>query len=192
MQLKYIPNVISLVRLSAVPVLIWLAFAQEQRTFAWLLLAAGLSDVLDGWIARRFEWTSALGALLDSIADLLLIIVSLYGIWQLQSQVFLNEWLVFSSVIVIWTIVHVTALVRYGRLASFHTRLAQFGMLMFGTFVMVLLFFDFFAWFFYITAAICFLGGIESLVMIVLVPAWTPDVREGLPAILRKRQGSRE
>ncbi|MED5462871.1 MAG: hypothetical protein VYC03_09620, partial [Pseudomonadota bacterium] len=70
-------------------------------------------------------------------------------------------------------------------------RLAQFGMLMFGTFVMVLLFFDFFAWFFYITAAICFLGGIESLVMIVLVPAWTPDVREGLPAILRKRRDSR-
>ena len=93
--LRHIPNVISLLRLAAVPVLIWLAFNQEQRVFAWLILVAGLTDILDGWVARHYGWTSALGALLDSISDVALILVAIYGIWMMQREVFIDEWLVF-------------------------------------------------------------------------------------------------
>lgn len=192
MQLRYLPNAISLARLSCVPILVWLAFIQDQQSFKWLLLAAGLTDALDGWIARHFGWTSALGALLDSIADVLLIVVAIYGIWRLHPQVFIGEWKVFAAVIGIWTLVHVVAVIRYGRLASFHTRLTQVGIILFGLFVILLLFYAFVPWFFYLAAAICFLGGVESLVMIPLIPDWTPDLRGGLVAILsgRGRAGS--
>ena len=190
MQPRDLPNVITVLRLSAVPVLIWLATVQDEQSFAWLLLVAGLTDAVDGWIARQFGWTSALGAMLDSIADIFLIGVSIYGIWCLHPQVFTDERWVFAAVIGIWTVVHVTALLRYGRLASFHTRLTQLGILLFGIFVMVLLFYEFVPWFFYTSAAICFLGGIESLVMIFLVSEWTPDLRTGLLAVLRKRRES--
>ena len=151
---------------------------------------AGLTDALDGWLARRFGWTSALGALLDSIADVSLILVSVYGIWRLQPQVFIDERWVFAAVIGIWTVVHLTALVRYGRLASFHTRFTQLGIVLFGVFVMVLLFYEFVPWFFHVSATICFLGGIESLIMIILVPQWSPDLRAGLFAVLRQRRES--
>lgn len=188
MQIRHLPNAISLLRLAAVPVLLWLAFNQDQRVFAWLILAAGLTDVLDGWLARRFGWTSALGALLDSISDVSLILVAIYGIWSMQQHVFLDNWMVFAAVTGIWTVVHLTALVRYGRLASFHTRFTRLGILAFGGFVLALFFQGFLPVVFYLAATICFFAGIESLIMILLIAEWTPDLRAGLPAALRRRR----
>jgi len=188
MQLRHIPNAISLLRLAAVPVLVWLAFRQDQLLFAWLILAAGLTDILDGWLARRFGWTSALGALLDSISDVSLILVAIYGIWMMQRDVFTEEWMVFAAVLGIWSVVHVTALLRYGRLASFHTRFTQLGIVLFGMFVLILLFHSFVAAFFYLAAAICFMAGVESLVMVILIPEWTPDLRAGIPEAMRRRR----
>ena len=171
-----------------VPFLFWLVDAGMQSAFAWLLLAAGISDVIDGWLARTFGWTSAMGALLDSIADVLVVLVVVYGIWRLQPQVFIHEWPIFIAVLVIWSIVHVTALVRYGRLASFHTGLTRIGLMLFGIFVLVLFFSGFTPWLFYLSAIPCFLGGVESLVMIFLVSEWTPDLRGGLVEVLRRRK----
>ncbi len=188
MQIRYLPNAISLVRLAAVPVLLWLACNQDQRSFAWLILVAGLTDVLDGWLARRFGWTSALGAMLDSISDVSLILAAIYGIWSMQQHVFLDNWMVFATVVGTWTIVHLTALLRYGRLASFHTRFTQLGILAFGGFVLVLFFHGFLPVIFYLAATICFLGGIESLIMILLIAEWSPDLRAGLPEALRRRR----
>lgn len=173
-----------------VPILIWLADAGLQPAFAWLLLAAGLSDIVDGWLARTFGWTSALGALLDSVADVLVILVAIYGIWKLQPEVFLANGLVFVAVTVIWGLVHIAALIRYGRLASFHTRLTRLGLMLFGAFVLVLFFAEFVPWFFHLAGAICFLGGVESLVMIFLTPIWTPNLRGGLVEVLRRRRTS--
>jgi len=188
MQLRHLPNAISLARLAAVPVLALLAFRQDQLAFAWLILAAGLTDILDGWLARRFGWTSALGALLDSISDVSLILVAIYGIWMMQRDVFTEEWMVFAAVLGIWSVVHVTALLRYGRLASFHTRFTQLGIVLFGMFVLILLFHSFVAAFFYLAAAICFMAGVESLVMVILIPEWTPDLRAGIPEAMRRRR----
>lgn len=187
-NLQHLPNLISILRLATVPVLVWLAASQMQMAFAWLILIAGLTDVLDGWLARRFGWTSAIGALLDSIADVTLILVALYGIWSMQRIVFVDEWLVFAGVSAIWFVVHVSALIRYGRLASFHTRLARLGILMFGVCVLLLFFYDFVPWVFYLSAATSFLGGIESLIMIVLIPNWSPDIPDGLYRVLQQRR----
>jgi phosphatidylglycerophosphate synthase len=185
---RHLPNAISIARLMTVPFLIWLADAGLQPAFAWLLFAAGMSDVIDGWLARTFGWTSALGALLDSIADVLVVLVVIYGIWRLQPQVFIGEWPIFVAVLVIWSIVHVTAMVRYGRLASFHTRLTRIGLMLFGMFFLVLFYSGFTPWIFYLSAIPCFLGGVESLIMIFLVSEWTPDLRGGLVEVLRRRR----
>jgi phosphatidylglycerophosphate synthase len=177
-------------RLMTVPVLIWLANAGLQPAFAWLLLAAGVSDIVDGWLARTFGWTSAIGALLDSVADVLVILVAIYGIWQLQPAVLLANWSVFVAVTLIWGLVHIAALLRYGRLASFHTRLTRVGLMLFGAFVLVLFFAEFVPWFFHLAGAICFLGGVESLIMIFLTPTWTPNLRGGIVEVIRRRRAS--
>jgi cardiolipin synthase len=68
-----LPNVITFARLCAVPMAVWLVL-QENFVFAfWLFAAAGASDAVDGWLARR-QGTSYLGALLDPIADKALLV----------------------------------------------------------------------------------------------------------------------
>ena len=72
-----IPNLITLARILMVPVVVW-AIASRQMQIAFLLfLAAGVSDAVDGFIAKRFNMTSELGAHLDPLADKVLI-VSIY------------------------------------------------------------------------------------------------------------------
>ena len=188
MNLRYLPNAISIARLLMAPVLIWLAQKGSEQAFAYLLLVVGMSDMLDGWIARRYGWTSALGALLDSAADVLTIAVVVYGIWAIHPDVFLGDWPTFMAVFAIWAVVHCAAIIRYGRLASFHTRLTQVGLILFGICVLVLFFIRFTPWIFYSSAAICFLGGVESLIMVMLVSEWTPDLRGGLVEVLRRRR----
>src|SRR5271165_7453704 len=64
-----LPNLISLARLFLVPLTIWLILVSHYGTAFWILLAAGISDALDGFIAKRFDRRTRLGALLDPVAD---------------------------------------------------------------------------------------------------------------------------
>jgi cardiolipin synthase len=63
------PNLITLARLLSVPVMIWLIFAERYGVAFWVFVGAGVSDALDGYIAKRFDLRTRLGALLDPIAD---------------------------------------------------------------------------------------------------------------------------
>jgi cardiolipin synthase (CMP-forming) len=75
-----IPNLITLARILMVPVVVWAITAGTDAAmqFAFLLfLAAGISDAVDGFLAKRFGMASELGAYLDPLADKVLI-VSIY------------------------------------------------------------------------------------------------------------------
>jgi cardiolipin synthase (CMP-forming) len=73
-----IPNLLSLLRLLGVPLFLWLALGPEANGWAIGVLAfGGLSDYADGKIARRFNQSSRLGALLDPAADRLYILATI-------------------------------------------------------------------------------------------------------------------
>jgi cardiolipin synthase len=72
-----IPNVITLARILTVPLIVWAITSGEMRAAFFLFLAAGVSDAVDGFLAKRFNMTSELGAYLDPLADKALI-VSIY------------------------------------------------------------------------------------------------------------------
>ena len=75
MKLKYIPNILSVIRIIMVPVFIYLFLNYyENQIYLSLLvfLLAGLTDVIDGFLARRFNWITNLGKLLDPFADKLM------------------------------------------------------------------------------------------------------------------------
>lgn len=71
-----IPNAITSIRILLVPALVYLLLRGDFERAIWLFLAAGLSDALDGFIARRFNLATRLGAILDPIADKLLVVSS--------------------------------------------------------------------------------------------------------------------
>jgi cardiolipin synthase len=69
-----LPNAISLARFLCVPVVVWLIVAGRAQPAFALFVLAGLSDAIDGWLAKRFRRTTALGEHLDAIADKTLIV----------------------------------------------------------------------------------------------------------------------
>ncbi|WP_235961576.1 CDP-alcohol phosphatidyltransferase family protein [Falsiroseomonas selenitidurans] len=72
-----LPNAITFARLCAVPGAIWLMLQARLDLAFWVFVAAGISDGLDGWLARVRNSRSALGALMDPAADKALL-VSVY------------------------------------------------------------------------------------------------------------------
>ncbi len=76
-----LPNLITLVRLACLPWFLWLLFKDENReAAAWLLAALGITDWVDGYLARHLHQTSDLGKVLDPVADRLLFFVGAGGI----------------------------------------------------------------------------------------------------------------
>jgi cardiolipin synthase len=72
-----LPNLITLARILMVPVVVWAIASREMEAAFLLFLIAGLSDGVDGFLAKRFAMVSELGAHLDPLADKVLI-VSIY------------------------------------------------------------------------------------------------------------------
>jgi len=86
-----IPNAITLARLCAVPLAVWLMLQHRFQAAFWLFVAAGVSDAIDGYLARRTGAQSSLGATLDPVADKALL-VSVYVTLGLMGK--LPDWLV--------------------------------------------------------------------------------------------------
>ncbi len=72
--LAHIPNLLTLSRIAAAPLLILLLRDENYELAVVLFILAGITDGLDGWIAKRFNFTSELGARLDPLADKIIII----------------------------------------------------------------------------------------------------------------------
>jgi cardiolipin synthase (CMP-forming) len=76
-----LPNLVTVVRLCCLPLFLWLLFGREDRAAAaWLLAGLGISDWVDGFLARRLGQVSELGKVLDPVADRLLFLVGAGGI----------------------------------------------------------------------------------------------------------------
>ncbi|MFG1477882.1 CDP-alcohol phosphatidyltransferase family protein [Xanthobacter sp. V4C-4] len=72
-----VPNLITILRILLVPTVVWSIGVGETELAFWLFLAAGVSDALDGFIAKRFDMQTELGSYLDPVADKALL-VSIY------------------------------------------------------------------------------------------------------------------
>ena len=77
-----LPNVITLLRLAAVPVVAWLILQQRWEVACWLFLAAAVSDGIDGMLARWLNQMTQIGAALDTVADKALGVVTLVLLTQ--------------------------------------------------------------------------------------------------------------
>lgn len=86
-----LPNLITIARIASVPLIIWLIVTGRFGPAFGVFLAAGASDAIDGFLAKRFSMRSELGAYLDPIADKALL-VSIYVTLGLMYH--LEQWVV--------------------------------------------------------------------------------------------------
>ncbi|KZD10304.1 CDP-alcohol phosphatidyltransferase family protein [Oceanibaculum pacificum] len=111
--MKPVPNILTVWRMAAVPVVIWALIVGEMDLAFWLFLAAGISDAVDGYVARRFQARTALGSYLDPIADKALLVsaylvlgyLGLLPVWLVILVVF-RDLVIMGGVILLHTLAH--------------------------------------------------------------------------------------
>lgn len=72
--MKYIPNIITILRILLIAPIIWLIWKESYFDALILVIIAGVSDGIDGFLARYFHWQTPSGAILDPLADKILLI----------------------------------------------------------------------------------------------------------------------
>jgi cardiolipin synthase len=102
-----IPNTITMLRVMLVPLLAWFLLCGNYGAAVWVLLGAGISDALDGFIARRLNQLTYLGSVLDPLADKFLIIVSACVLawlgllpWWLTAVILIRDLIIIAGAIV--------------------------------------------------------------------------------------------
>jgi CDP-diacylglycerol--glycerol-3-phosphate 3-phosphatidyltransferase len=158
----------------------WCALAGDRDGFGTLVLICLAGDVLDGLLARALHAVTRLGALLDSLADALLLATAAAGVVLLFPDEIAAHRLAFWSVPAAWLFEHVVAFARYGRPSSFHTYLSRLAAVAMGLFGLVLFTRGFEPALLRLAAICVIVATIEELALLYLLPEWTPDVR-GLP-----------
>lgn len=76
MTRRDIPNIISIFRIVLIAPVVWAMITDQFALAMWLFAIAGISDGIDGFLAKHYHWQSRLGSILDPIADKLLLIAS--------------------------------------------------------------------------------------------------------------------
>src|SRR5664280_1809050 len=103
------PNLVTVVRLALIPLFVWLLFATNHRAIAaWLLATLGVTDWIDGFLARRLHQVSNLGKILDPVADRILVITGLLCVaaasgvpWWFASATLTRELIVSTLTVVL-------------------------------------------------------------------------------------------
>ena len=81
--LHHLPNLISAARIVLVGPIVWSLLQREFGLAIALFLVAGASDGLDGYLAKRYGWSSRLGGILDALADKFLLVSTFICLWWL-------------------------------------------------------------------------------------------------------------
>lgn len=183
----FLINGITVYRIIAAPVLLVLLFNGQYNIFKWLLGVSFFTDLIDGFLARKFKVASVLGSKLDSIGDDLTVIVGMIGLLVIKPDFIKEQKGLLIILFGLFFIQSVYALIRYGKLTNFHTRLAKLAAFFQGVFL-ILSFFtkEPVVVLFYAAAVITFLELIEEIVLVGLLPVWETNVK-GLYWVLKRK-----
>lgn len=116
-----IPNLLSLLRLTLVPVLAIAAVLNEAVLFLLILAISLFSDVLDGYFARKLKQVTELGARLDSWADMATYAIMIFGLYVMWPAVFDQQFFYLVAASISYVLPVVIALFRFGDFPSYHT-----------------------------------------------------------------------
>lgn len=116
-----IPNLLSLLRLALVPVLVVAACLNEDQLFLLLLGICLLSDMLDGYFARKLQQVTEFGARLDSWADMATYAMMILGLNLIWPTIFDQQFLYLVAATLSYVLPVVVALVRFSSFPSYHT-----------------------------------------------------------------------
>jgi cardiolipin synthase (CMP-forming) len=186
-----IPNLITIYRLLAFPLILYFALAGKESFFAIFLVVNLLTDAIDGFIARRFKMETEIGAKLDSFADNLTYLLVFLGIYIFKLDEILPykvSFLVFIGCL-LFTVFF--SLVKFRKFPSFHMYITKIGGYLQGAFFICLFTVGFIAPFYYFVITWGILGAIESIAIQLVIPEMRSNVK-GLYWVLKEKKAKKQ
>ena len=184
----YIINAITLYRIITAPLLLVLILTGQESVFKWLLVCSFFTDAIDGYLARRFNIVSRWGARLDSIGDDLTVFVAIVGLFLLKHDFVREQFVLIMVMIGLYVIQTIMAIIRYGKLTSFHTYSAKVAAVLQGVFLISVFFTTIpSAELFHLGAFFTIVNLLEEIILVQLLPKWQTDVK-GLYWVLKSRK----
>lgn len=142
-----------------------LLFSGNSIPFLIIYLLAGITDVADGYIARKYGWTSHTGALLDSLADAIFFLCIMLIVWLNYKTVITDNlfWLILILTFKLCSLI--TGIIRFRKIVSIHTIANKvIGLLLFFSIPLIL--FSIPGFFIKVIFIICLLPAIEEFFII--------------------------
>jgi CDP-diacylglycerol--glycerol-3-phosphate 3-phosphatidyltransferase len=176
-----IPNLVSSIRILIAPLLFVFAFRQMEYWFLGALVFSGLTDVFDGFLARKLNLITPLGAHLDSWGDFTIystMAICAWILWPEMTQQVLPHYamILFSFVLPAWA-----GLVKFGKLTGYHTWSVKVAVV--ATFAgYIALYTGIAGWPFVFASWLCVLAGAEEILITFVLRRERTDVRSLLAA----------
>ncbi|HRR49983.1 MAG TPA: CDP-alcohol phosphatidyltransferase family protein [Bacteroidales bacterium] len=162
-QLFNIPNILTLYRIAVFPLILGFILSGKENLFAIFVIINLLTDVADGFIARKFKLETEFGAKIDSFADDLTYLAAIIGIFVFKWEDFMpymTSFLIFVGFLIIPIIVY---LIRLGKIPSFHLYMTKIGGYIQGLFFFCLFTIGFVPSLYYFMIVWGILGSLEHL-----------------------------
>lgn len=161
-----VPNFISLYRLLAFPVILFMALTGRENGFVILLCISLVSDVLDGNIARIFKLQTNFGAALDNLADICTYAMAILGLFVFKwAEIEPHSWILFLF-LAIFILSYIVAFARFGKIPGLHLYSAVSAGYAQSIFFFILFVFGFFPWMLYLVATWGIIAYIEKIIIL--------------------------
>jgi cardiolipin synthase (CMP-forming) len=182
-----IPNALSLYRLFSFPFVLIFIFLGHHDLFVFFIWFNLTTDILDGWIARKFNQVTEIGARIDGLADTGTYILGLTGIFVFKWTYFQPHAISFFTFIGFFIISRLFSFIKLGRFHGFQTYGGKIGGYIHGTFFLVLFIIGFYQWFYYVMIISGIIVFSEN-VLITLVLSESRSNVKGLYWLLKTRK----
>ena len=190
-EMLKLPNLISAIRILIAPLLFALAFLQLETWFLGVLLFSAFTDVVDGYIARRFRMITPLGAHLDSWGDFTIYSTMAVCAWILWPEITRRELVYYAMILFSFLLPALVGLVKFGKLTGYHTWSVKIAV--FATFAgYVALYAEIAVWPFILASILCVIAGTEEILITLVLREERTDVRSILAALRDRGPVSRD
>jgi phosphatidylglycerophosphate synthase len=181
-----IADLLSIYRIVTVPLLFTFVFTSSRTLFSWFLLVSFITDILDGYLARKLKIQSERGARLDSIGDFLTLVTSVTALVYFEWDTIVAYRAFFILTIAPYLLQMLLAWMKFGKTTSFHTYIGKFAFLVQGIYLLWVFFFGNSVPLLYLATITALLTSIEEIILVFYLKKERTNVK-GLFWVLKER-----
>ncbi len=186
-----VPNLLGFYRILAFPLILWFALSGRENLFAVFIIVNFLTDIADGYIARKLDMVTDFGARLDSTADYLTYLLVFTGIYIFKLDDFLPHIESFILFVGLLASTIIVSLIKFGRLSSLHLYSFKIGGYIQGIFFVILFSYGFVTQYYYFMITWGIIAAIEHITIQLIIPEMKSDAK-GLYWVIKEKYSGQQ